>query len=248
VRTSRGFVLAAWGVRWQGNGADSEPGGWLRVRWGRSKRPGIWASPKGSSPAPRSADRSPPPGSVVARRTAPLLSRSRTNCLVPRWMAGALPTEGADGEQPGVNYWSLCGGARSLGRVAGARPASRLIRHMEGLLALRTNGLAPIPLPNHGNRPRRKRAASARWGQPHGCLRLGPAKALGQDPAESRGFLRLCPSARGKSLQQQTGWRWGQSLANPSPEATMNCVITLERCSELCEDLASGMGGTRAVG
>ena len=47
-------------------------------------------------------------------------------------------------------------------------------------------------------------------------LRLGWAKVLGQDPAESRGFLRLCASARGKSLQRQTGWRSGQSGANPS--------------------------------
>ena len=29
ARTSRGFVPPAWGVRWLGNGADSEPGGWL---------------------------------------------------------------------------------------------------------------------------------------------------------------------------------------------------------------------------
>jgi hypothetical protein len=28
-----------------GKRADSEPGGWLGVRWGRSKRPGIRASP-----------------------------------------------------------------------------------------------------------------------------------------------------------------------------------------------------------
>ena len=58
---------------------------------------------------------------------------------------GALPTEGADGHQPGVNYWSLCGGARSLGRVAGARPACHLIRHIEGLLALRRRASPPSP-------------------------------------------------------------------------------------------------------
>ena len=46
------------------------------------------------------------------------------------------------------------------------------------------NGLAPVPLSNHGNRPRRKPAASARWRQPHGGLRLGCAKALGQYPAK----------------------------------------------------------------
>ena len=38
----------------------------------------------------------------------------------------------------------------------------------------------------------------------------------GQDPAESRGFLGLCPSARGKSLHLQTEWRWNQSGANSS--------------------------------
>ena len=54
--------------------------------------------------------------------------------------------------------------ARSLGRVAGARPAYRLIRHMEGLLALRMDGLAPIPVSNHSNRPRRKRAATGSAG------------------------------------------------------------------------------------
>ncbi len=101
------------------------------------------------------------------------------------------------------------------------------------------NGLAPIPLSNHINWPRRKPAASARWSQPHGGLRLGSAKALGQDPAESRGFLRLCPSARGKSLQQQTGWRreWDSNprylsvhtLSKRAPSAARPSLRTAKR-------------------
>ena len=39
-----------------------------------------------------------------------------------------------------------------------------------------------------------------------------------QNPAESRGFLRACPSARGKSLQRRTRWRCVQSIANSSLE------------------------------
>ena len=70
-----------------------------------------------------------------------------------------------------------------------------------------TDGRATIPVSNHDIRPQRKPAASAQRSRPHGRLRLGCARALGQYPAESRGFLRPCPSARGKSLQQQTGWR-----------------------------------------
>ena len=99
--------------------------------------------------------------------------------------------------------------------MASARPACRLIHHMKDA---RRSGedLASSPLSNRLYRPQRKCEASAHWGQPDGCLRLGCAKALGQDPAESRGFLRPCPSARGKSLQQQTSWRSGQSGANPS--------------------------------
>ena len=78
------------------------------------------------------------------------------------------------------------------------------------------NGLAIILLTKRFHRPRRKGTPVARRGPAPCRLRLDFAKVLGQDPAESRGFLRLWPSGRGKSLQQRTGWRSGQSSANPS--------------------------------
>ncbi len=43
---------------------------------------------------------------------------------------------------------------------------------------------------------------------------------LSQDPAKAREFLGWSRVAGAKSLQPQTGWRCGQSIANPSPRAS----------------------------
>jgi hypothetical protein len=45
-----------------------------------------------------------------------------------------------------------------------------------------------------------------------------PAGPLSQDPAKARRFLGWALVAGAESLQPQTGWRWGQARANPSPE------------------------------
>jgi hypothetical protein len=126
---------------------------------------------------------------------------------------------------------------RVLNRAGGWRSARVPLDSAHGrTLGAPENGLAPFPLSNRRNRPRRRPAASPRLGQPHGGLRLGCAKVLAQRPAESRGFLRLCPSARGKSLQQQTGWRSGQSSANPSLRP--NSLI-YGKIQGICADLGS---------
>ncbi len=44
-----------------------------------------------------------------------------------------------------------------------------------------------------------------------------PAVPLSQDPAKAREFLGWSRVAGAKSLLPQTGWRWSQSRANPSP-------------------------------
>jgi hypothetical protein len=77
-----------------------------------------------------------------------------------------------------------------------------------------------------GANRRRIRTAQFANRDKHGPRRLpGPEPAVsgseprgldGQDPAESRRFLSLGLSVRGKSLQQQTRWRWAQSIANSS--------------------------------
>ena len=104
----------------------------------------------------------------------------------------------AEGRKPSTRVSRTSGLYAAARSHSGGRPACRLIRHMEGLLAVRrmASPPSPYPLSNHSNRPRRKRAASAWWGQPHGGLRLGCAKALGQNPAKSRELfsrLALCP-------------------------------------------------------
>ncbi len=78
------------------------------------------------------------------------------------------------------------------------------------------NGIRTCSIPCGANQER-NRTAQLGDREKHGLRCLpGPEPAVsgsdrqgldGQDPAESRGFLRLCPSVRGKSLQQQTGWR-----------------------------------------
>ena len=115
-------------------------------------------------------------------------------------LAVAPPTGAGDGDQLGENFRSPFAGA--LTRPAGAQAASDLIRHMKN--ARRSGeGLAPIPSTNRLYRPRRRRTAVARRRPARSRLRLGCAKALGQDPADSRGFLRPCPSARAKSLNSR---------------------------------------------
>jgi hypothetical protein len=47
-------------------------------------------------------------------------------------------------------------------------------------------------------------------------LRFGCAKPIGHNPAESRDFLGRTLDVYGKSPQQQTRWRWAESLANSS--------------------------------
>jgi hypothetical protein len=88
--------------------------------------------------------------------------------------------------------------ARSLGRVAGAWPACRLIRHMKDA---RRPGedLASSPLSNHLYRSRRIGAPSAHWSQLHGRLRLGCAKGLGQGPRNGGEFADGPRTARSVS-------------------------------------------------
>ncbi len=79
--------------------------------------------------------------------------------------------------------------------------------------AVRISKVAPLARANQ----KRIRTAQLANRDKRGPRRiLGPEAAVsgsgwsrlnGQDPAESRGFLRLCPSARWKSPQQQTEWR-----------------------------------------
>jgi hypothetical protein len=160
VRNSRGFVPAAWGIGWRGNGADSEPGGGLRVRWGRSKRPGIWASPKGSSPAPRSADRRPPPLRLSQRsRSRDPLRRSRI---------------ARDGTVVSPGRRSLrIGPPRALTRAGGWRSARVPLDSVHGrTLGAPEDGLAPIPVSNHSNRPRRKRGPASSRGEARKTDRL----------------------------------------------------------------------------
>jgi hypothetical protein len=57
---------------------------------------------------------------------------------------------------------------------------------------------------------------------------------IGQDPANSRGFLSLGPSAGRKSLQQRTEWRCRQSIAN----------LSLGTKSLICRESTGNLPGT----
>ena len=117
---------------------------------------------------------------------------------------------GQPGMTPGCDLaraQRLTGRATELGRAE-----ARFRRPWEGC----PGRLSRAPHPDHGNRPARRSPAYRRHLAPDVSRLLGAAPATVEIARHSQKKLGAAPERSRSASIGRTGWRWGQSRANPS--------------------------------